>query len=120
MSHIFAVEIRRETVHEVAEIVLRSAEKVGFKCPEIEALDTFQVGATMFLRFSVATPAEKLVDAVHAAGRCVVGLTADGFVARLKSRTGKVSSTTMFMIPRQQVKYRGPGAPHWERQFLRT
>lgn len=109
-----------ERDHDVVEVVLRKASDLGLVFNQIDALDHVEIGATRYLRLQAdLKEVSRLVDAVHAGGRGVIGLSGTKtYEVRIGGRKGTVPHSRMQMAPRACKSYRGTGNPLWERQFL--
>lgn len=114
----FAVEIHNQPDHVLTETVVRTAAALGLRFKKLEVMNRFTLGATKFLRFRTQGDIGKLLDCLFTTGLCVIGQDSSGFVARMKSRKGAVSTTTMLASASiTPLVFRGPGAQFWERQF---
>jgi hypothetical protein len=113
MKH-FAVETLGETNPHVVEVVIQAAVRSGYSFSHIEVLDQTRIGSIVFLRFRVNVDPTALLAVLQSEGR---GTISPDREVRLKSKTGKVPFTQLFAAPREQKVYRGPGDPHWKRQF---
>jgi hypothetical protein len=115
----FAVEIRQnEPERTVLEDVVRTAHRLALKFSQLEFLDRVKLGSMEFLRLRVKGDVPGLLDALHfEVKRGVIGQEGAGFSARFNGRKGTVSASMMLAVARQPVTFRGPGAPHWDRQF---
>lgn len=115
----FAVETKRgETSHEVANLVITSATKLGLTFKALEAMGSVTVGAVNFTRFRTDLRGhEALLDAL---GRGTIAMR-DGAcrVILTGGRQGAYPSQRLFTAPLTGTSrvYRGPGQPHAERQF---
>jgi hypothetical protein len=115
----FAVELLRDTPHQLMEMVIRTAAQEGYTFRACECLDRIQVGSTWFQRFRIPANETKLLEVLYQAGRATIGKGEGRFIVRLKNRQGPVPFSTIQAAPKSTTKYRGPGDPFWERQFER-
>lgn len=122
----FAVQIApRESRHLVVEAVCKISKEVGHLFRRIEALDTFQIGSTTFLRMrsDMTEDVAVMTKIREVTGRAVVVRVNGKYEAQFPPNLygGKihpVSMVEMHSIPRgTNTLYRGPKIKHWGLQF---
>lgn len=110
---------------DIAELVLRTLEKLGQRCKTLELVDVMDLGSFKYVRFRVDLPMNvviEVVDAIRAATERNVILPGGvgGYVCKMKGKTGTVPYSKMQTVGREHPKvYRGNALLHWERQFLK-
>lgn len=116
----FAVQLLpRESTHELAEVVLRLAARLGMVCKHLEVLDFMEIGVNRYGRFQSDLPqVRELLDELFTKGRAVIGTGPRGnYVLRVKDKSASIPHSTMQVLPRLPKSYRGTASPLWEEQF---
>jgi len=115
-----------EDCQTVAELVLRKAEELGYRCKSLELLDTLEIGTARYVRFRVdlnVRVIQNLGDFLHeTSGRGVIlPGGAEGYSCRMRGgRAGTIPFAKMQATSFGHPKvYRGNGIVNWERQFLK-
>lgn len=114
----FAVQAHKETSSAVAQMIIQEAIALGVSFKHLEFLDSIQVGSTTFHRYQIKPNPTEVLNSILSKGRGVIRPSGDGFeVCLVGGRKGSIPLTTMLSAARTPKMYRGPGDPHWKRQF---
>lgn len=109
----------------IAELVLRKAEELGFRCKALELLDVMDLGSFKYVRFRIDFDVPTLTTLVNAifdatSRNVILPGGIGGYRCRMKGREGIVPYSKMQLASREHPKvYRGNGIVNWERQFLK-
>ena len=118
----FAVQIlQAENPMVVAGAICRAGHEKKTLFRRLEVLDTIQIAGKSFVRCrsDVVNP-HPLLGVLFAQNRAYVAAGPGGiYVAYFPGgRVGNVPGSTLHMVPRSPVMYRGPKMKLWERQFM--
>lgn len=119
----FAVQLNRiDSKHQVAEMLLRKATELSMECETLEALDTLEIGRTLYLRFRSDwkdSDIPKLLTSFFP-DRSFIIPSLGGYICKVKTRDGVLPFSTMQTVSRTSpIVFRGNAIPYWERQFLK-
>ncbi len=118
----FAIQLQPgETPHQLASVVLRTADEVKLRFRRLDTLDIIQVGGASYVRFQsdVINPFPVL-DRLLREGRRTISASPGSYLLRLSNgKFGRVSNTAMHQvpIPGHFRQYRGTRIQAWQAQF---
>lgn len=118
----FAIQLLLdETPHQLAAIVLRTADEVRLRFRRLDTLDIIQVGGKSYVRFQsdVINPFPVL-DRLLKGGRRTISASPGTYLLRFSDgRYGKVPYTAMHQvpIPGHFRQYNGTRSQEWQAQF---